>query len=88
MLSTAELKSQILSLVEIVLQNSTSAENRVLLVSKIERMDFSPGAVQHSLERIRMGVSLLVSEELAEDIYEELTALVSKTSQDTPPPFE
>ena len=84
MLDAELLKSRIVSVVEIVLQNKTGTESLSLLISKIVKMDFSPEHAQRSILRIRMGISLLISEELAEDIYEELVSLVRAASPDTP----
>ncbi len=55
----------------------------------IEEMDLStPAEARRAVRRIRMGVSLLINEELAEDIYRELLTLVTAASDQSPPPYD
>ena len=81
------LKSRIVALVDIALQRQTSDENRAMIVSKIAKMSFEPDAIRKTIRRIRMVISLLISEELADDVYEELAALHVSDSDDGGPPY-
>ena len=87
-MSESPLRSQVIALVDTALGRHGSEENRTLLVSKVAKMPFdNDDGAKKSMRRIRMAISLLVSEELADDIYEEMLALAETNTDERSTPY-
>ena len=85
-MDSIDLRSQVISLLDIALKHA-GAENRSLIISRVQKMAFDADSAKRSIRRIRTVISLLISEDLAADIYEELTALVKADSKEGSPPY-
>jgi hypothetical protein len=83
----AALHSNIVALIDSALQRHGSDANRALLVSRISKMAYDGDNTKKTFRRIRTVIALLVSEELAEDIYKELLKLQKEEDADNPLPM-
>ena len=70
-------KNYLISITERALQDACRPEQLSLFTNKIAAMPGDPDSMRRTIAKIKMAVRLLISEELADDLYEEMMSILN-----------
>ena len=71
-------KNYLISIIERGLKGHAQQDKCALFTKKIAAMPNDIESVKGTIRKIRMAIRLLVDEELADDLYEEMMAIVAR----------
>ena len=71
-----KIKDYLISIVESGLKEVCDAEQRVIFIRRIDAMPADLESIKDTIRKIRMAVRLLIDEDLADDLYEEMMSIL------------
>ncbi|MCP4678137.1 MAG: hypothetical protein GY854_22005 [Deltaproteobacteria bacterium] len=74
-MAPSTLKNDLVNLAEYALKKCSSPTNLAIIIRLIEQMEENPESIATTLRKIRIAVRLFIDEEIAEDLYEEMTSV-------------